>query len=175
MNGFSRMVGRNRTDKIMAFFPVVSISIFAFLVVLHLWLAHIPPDLHAFSGMFSIKKVGRNSYVSIEGVGQEKMRFTCSDMFAGASDCLPRRKISELLGRDVTVHWYAQKYFPLVVENKLVVLEVGGQQVVTREMSQARLARSKVIGAWLYGGGVFFSGCITLFFYKLACRQNRLG
>jgi len=77
-------------------------------------------------------------------------------MFASASDCLPRRKIPELLGRDVTVYWYAQKYFPLVVENKLVVLEVGGQQIVTREMSQTRLARGKVVGAWLYGGGIFF-------------------
>lgn len=175
MNGFSRIVIRNKSAKIMAFFPVVSNSIFAFFVVLYLWFAHIPPDLHAFSGVFSIQKVGRNSYVSIEGGGQEKMRFTCSDMFGGASDCLPRRKVPELLGRDVTVYWYAQSYFPLVVENKLVVLEVGGQKVVTREISQARLERSKIIGAWLYGGGVFFSGCITFFFYKLACRQSRLG
>jgi hypothetical protein len=97
--------------------------------------------------------------------------FTCASTLGGFSTCITKQKSSDLLGRYASAFWYDQKIFPAIEQRKLVVLVVEGKEIISRAMSEERLARGKRNSFWVLGVVGFFALCVSAFFLKRAMRS----
>jgi uncharacterized membrane protein len=149
-----------------------AVGYFGFVVVM-LWYqssAQIPNKLNESSGVLSEERVGGKLMTKITN-GEDVYWFTCASSLRGFSTCITKRKSSELLGRYASVFWYDQKIFPAIEQRKLVVLVVGGKEIISRAMSEERLASGKRNSFWICGVVGFFVLCVSAFFLKKARRS----
>ncbi|MGO4312037.1 hypothetical protein AB4Z35_19590 [Pseudomonas sp. KB_15] len=154
-------------------FAIISLfGYFAFAVVM-LWYqssAQVPNKLNESSGVLSEERVRGKLMTKITD-GDNVYWFTCASSLRGYSTCITKRKSSELLGRHASVFWYDQKIFPAIEQRKLVVLVVEGKEIISRAMSEERLAGGKKSSFWVLGVVGLLVICVSAFFLKKARRR----
>ncbi len=163
----------NRSREASRNFAIISFVGYLVIVAVMLWYqssAQIPNKLNESSGVLSEERVGRKLMTKITD-GEYVYWFTCASSLRGYSTCITKQKSSELLGRHASVFWYDQKIFPAIEQRKLVVLVVEGKEIISRAMSEERLARGKKNSFWVYGIVGFFALCVSAFFLKRARRS----
>lgn len=163
----------NRSRDAYKNFAIISFVGYLGYAVVMLWYqssAQIPNKLNESSGVLAEERVGRKLMTKITD-GEDVYWFTCASSLGGFSTCITKQKSSELLGRHASVFWYDQKIFPAIEQRKLVVLVVEGKEIISRAMSEERLARGKGASFWVLGVVGFFAFCVSAFFLKKARRS----
>lgn len=163
----------NRSREASRNFAIISFVGYLGIVVVMLWYqssAQIPNKLNESSGVLSEERVRGKLMTKITD-GEYVYWFTCASTLGGFSTCITKKKTSELLGRYASVFWYDQKIFPAIEQRKLVVLVVEGKEIISRAMSDERLARGKKNSFWVLGVVGFFALCVSAFFLKRARRS----
>lgn len=163
----------NRSRDAYKKFAIISFVGYLGYAVVMLWYqssSQIPNKLNESSGVLAEERVGRKLMTKITD-GEDVYWFTCASSLGGFSTCITKQKSSELLGRHASVFWYDQKIFPAIEQRKLVVLVVEGKEIISRAMSEERLARGKKTSFWVLGVVGFFALCVSAFFLKKARRS----
>ncbi|MCI0997839.1 MULTISPECIES: hypothetical protein [Pseudomonas fluorescens group] len=161
----SRVAYRN-----FAIFSFVGYLGFVIIVLWHQSISYIPDRLSESSGVLSEERFKGKAITKIID-GENVYRFTCASNLGGYPTCITKQKSSDLLGKHARVFWYEQKFLPALEQRKLVVLEVDGKEIISRAMSEERLAKGKRGSVWVLGGVGFFALCISVFFLRKARRN----
>ncbi|CAN1600849.1 hypothetical protein [Pseudomonas mediterranea] len=161
----SRVAYRN-----FAIFSFVGYLGFMIVILWHQSISHIPVILNESSGVLSEERFKGKAITKISD-GENVYRFTCASNLGGYPTCITKQKSSDLLGKRARVFWYEQKFLPALGQRKLVVLVVDGKEIISRAMSEERLAKGKKDSVWILGGVGFFALCISAFFLRKARRN----
>lgn len=113
------------------------------------WINKIPETLKRVDGVLGFVEIGRQRLTTITSEAQPYV-FTCANGVGGTSACLDRKTMADVDGKAASALWYEQSYLPFNVKRKLVVLTVDGNEVLSRDVSEYRNARSKKIDGWLF-------------------------
>lgn len=127
---------------------------------------HIPTHLIESSGILSVKKIGKNLYTSISGEQGTRV-LTCASSYKGYTRCLPHEITPNLIDKEAKAFWYEQEVLPFMKNNKLVELYINGDPVITREMSEERMARRKKDSIYVHFGMMLLALSISAFFLKI--------
>lgn len=111
-------------------------------------LSHTPDQLNESRGIISFKKVGKNILTKLSTSKGEEL-FTCASGLGRYSECLTHKEMPSLLNKRANVLWYEHSVFPTITTRKLVALYVDGQEIISKERSEKRMARSKSISLWV--------------------------
>jgi len=163
----------NRSREASRNFAIISFVGYLGIVAVMLWYqssAQIPNKLNESSGVLSEERVRGKLMTKITD-GEYVYWFTCASTLGGFSTCITKQKSSDLLGRYASAFWYDQKIFPAIEQRKLVVLVVEGKEIISRAMSEERLARGKRNSFWVLGVVGFFALCVSAFFLRRAMRS----
>lgn len=115
------------------------------------WALAIPEQLQSQSGTLSIEAVGKKRMTALTA-GDGKTLFSCASSLGGHPDCLDAATRGDYIDKPARVEWYRQPVFPGVTLNKLVTLNVAGEDVITRPQTEARMARRTQIELWTHLG-----------------------
>lgn len=127
----------------------------------------IPKELTESHGTLSLKRVGREVLTRVSNREGEQL-FTCASGFRGYSECLPHKNIPDLINNEARVLWYEQAILPAMTVKKLVVLYVNGRLIISREMSEKRMNRSRNTGLWVFLSIEILILPISIFFLRKA-------
>lgn len=127
---------------------------------------HIPTHLIESNGILSVKKIGKNLYTSISGEQGTRV-LTCASRYKGYTRCLPHEITPSLIDNEAKVFWYEQEVLPFMKNNKLVELYVNGIPVITRKMSEERMARGKKDSIYVHFGMMLLALSISAFLLKI--------
>lgn len=111
-------------------------------------LSHTPGQLNESRGTISFKKVGKDILTKLSTSKGEEL-FTCASGLGRYSECLTHKEMPSLLNKRANVLWYEHSVFPAITTRKLVVLYVDGKEIISKERSEKRMARSKSINLWI--------------------------
>lgn len=161
----SRLAYRN-----FAIFSFAGYLVYVIVVLWHQSISYITDILNESSGVLSEERFKGKAITKIID-GENVYRFTCASSLGGYPTCITKQKSLDLLGKRARVFWYEQKFLPALGQRKLVVLVVDGKEIISRAMSEERLAKGKKGSIWILGGVGFFALCISALFLRKARRS----
>ncbi|MFC6336473.1 hypothetical protein GIR22_21455 [Pseudomonas sp. CCM 7891] len=149
----SVLIGREdraRNFRVSALIIVVGYTCFT---VVGCWFlvqnGKVPNELNSETGEISTALVGRDTVTTISNsVGE--FAFTCATGLGGYSQCIPDKLLPNLPRGAATVSWYEQARFPFGTSRKLVELKINGEQIISKDMTIARIEGTVNFGLWSY-------------------------